>query len=574
MKSNKKLIIAISIVFALAVASAVIAYLFLMTDVFKSNKELFAKYFSQNTEVFQKITDLQTIEIYENLKNENKYESNTNIEIIHSEGGEISNPLNNLIGKIDIQKLEDEQYLYVDGQILYEDEKYLEMELIRQEELYGVRFTDAVQQFITVKKDENLEDIANDIGINIEQLEILMNIMDENEQTTVVGQMSSLRDKYLNIITTAISNGTFKKQKDAMITYNNVTTETNAYSVELSGEQVRRMIIEILNNVKADTEILPISIDLDSAISWANAQVEMPVAKVTVYEQEKQTIRTVVEIGVYKITIENTEQVGEIKTKISYLNSNEATQADVQITKNNIDEQESLEMIADIAEGEKSYTIAFSGQMKKSDGQIELNAEISNKQDITTESLTLENKVTIGNNFEKAQTLDSENNKVLNEVQENKRKVLIDLLKQLVQEETNVRIDLLKRKLMLINEEAVEPDKTTQVEINKFNSKFEFYTGDEVSAENVKTLLDIVKNHLASCENIVEEPEEGSLDETEEENVENEKLNLKLNISKDTLNEEATNQILEKISNNKKYKVSISYKEDNGLIDYITITEV
>ena len=35
---------------------------------------------------------------------------------------------------------------------LYDEEKYLEAELIKQEELYGIRFTDAVQQFITLKK--------------------------------------------------------------------------------------------------------------------------------------------------------------------------------------------------------------------------------------------------------------------------------------------------------------------------------------------------------------------------------------------------------------------------------------
>ena len=40
MRSNKKLIIVISIVCVLAVASAVGAYLFLMTDIFKSNNLL------------------------------------------------------------------------------------------------------------------------------------------------------------------------------------------------------------------------------------------------------------------------------------------------------------------------------------------------------------------------------------------------------------------------------------------------------------------------------------------------------------------------------------------------------
>lgn len=92
MKKSKGVVIAISIVLILAIVAATFAYLFFMTDVLKSNEELFIKYFAQNEEILQKITDFQTIKVYENLQNENKYESNTNIKMIHSEGGEISNP--------------------------------------------------------------------------------------------------------------------------------------------------------------------------------------------------------------------------------------------------------------------------------------------------------------------------------------------------------------------------------------------------------------------------------------------------------------------------------------------------
>ena len=52
MKSNKKILIVISVIAIIAVISAVVTYLIMATDVFKSNKELFANYFSQNTETF------------------------------------------------------------------------------------------------------------------------------------------------------------------------------------------------------------------------------------------------------------------------------------------------------------------------------------------------------------------------------------------------------------------------------------------------------------------------------------------------------------------------------------------
>ena len=577
MKSNKKLIVIISIVVALAVASAVFAYLFLMTDIFKSNKELFSKYFSQNEQAFQKITELKTVEVYENLKNENKYESNTNIKMIHSEGGEISNPLNNLAVKLDVQKNNEEQYLYADGQILYEEEEYLEAEIIKEKETYGIRFTDAVKQFVSVRNDENLEAVMNNIGIDVYQLQETINKIDENQLAENSQQLDELKNKYLNIIINTITNGTFSKQKNAMITYNNVTTKTNAYSLVLSSEQVQNMLIEVLNNVKNENEILEqfqTVIDKESfveeineTISWISEEVDVPSIKITVYEQKQQTIRTVIEIGVHKITIENIEQNGELKTKINYLDLNETKQIDVEISKKNSEAQETFEITINVGEGEENYTIILLNQTQFTDSQIEFDTEISYKQNITTISLILENKVSKGNSFERKQTLGADNNITLNDLEEKRQIELIDVLKRIVPETTSERIDLLMQKFGLENEENISQDDTTseeqitQVEINKFNSKFEFYTGEQVSAENVKMLIDIVKNNLANYEIIDEELEE-------------EKVNIKLNIEKEKINEADANEVLEKIKDRSKYKVQIFYKETNGLIDYIEITEI
>ena len=124
MKSKKILIITLIIILVLAVAGTVFTYLFLATDTFKSDKELFAKYISQNSETLEKFTDLQTKKVYEGLKDEEKYESDTEIKATYSEGGEVSNPINNLSAKINVQKDKSEDYFYADGQISYGDEKY------------------------------------------------------------------------------------------------------------------------------------------------------------------------------------------------------------------------------------------------------------------------------------------------------------------------------------------------------------------------------------------------------------------------------------------------------------------
>lgn len=572
MRNNKKVLIVISVILILVIASAFFSYLYLMTDIFRSNQETFFKYFAQNIETLQKAMDFQTLEAYENLKNENRYESNTNIKVINSEGGEISNPLNNLTAKLDIKKNDEEQYFYADGQILYDDEEYWETEILKEQDTYGIRFSDAVKQFITIKKDENIEDVAKTIEIDSKQLETLINIIDGTQETITNEQVNTLKNKYFNIITTAILNGAFEKQRDAIITYNNVTTETNAYSVLLTNEQVENMLIEILNNAKTEPEIIDRENaikQIDEIINQISEELEIPAIKITVYEQKQKTIRTDIEVETNKITIENIEQNGEIKTKINYLklNDEEVKEYKFNISKLNMDNQEEIEIIMSGVEGEEEYTITLSSLMQIYNDNIELDFEIEHKQGITKKSLVIDNKVNIRNDFEKVQSFETGNNISLTNMSEQK----INLLKEIVPQKMNERMELLKEKLGLEEIQKTEQEnEMSQVEINKFNAKFEFYIGDEVSSENVKTLLDVVRNNLKNYEFVSNNIQEST------ENVisEKQKMNVKLNIEKDVTNEYGINQILEKINNNKKYKVSIFYKESNGLIDYITITEV
>ena len=60
MKGKKILVIVIIIVAVLAVAGTVFGYLFLKTDLLKSNKELFAKYVNQNFDSFKEISNLKS----------------------------------------------------------------------------------------------------------------------------------------------------------------------------------------------------------------------------------------------------------------------------------------------------------------------------------------------------------------------------------------------------------------------------------------------------------------------------------------------------------------------------------
>ena len=590
MKSKKRLIIAIIIILilVLAIAGAGFAYLYIKTDTFRTDQELFAKYISQNAETLQKFSDSQTIKQYENLKNVEKFESNTKIKTTYSEGGEVSNAINNLYGTIVVQKNATDNYFYADGQVILDVQNYLESEIIKDKDVYGIRFTDVVKQFITVRDDDKFNDVANDIGIDSTKLEKIMNGIDGTGKVTDAiatdSETETLKNKYMQLVIDTLKQGKFASNKKAVITYNNNTVNTKAYSVSLTSEQVENLLIQILNNLKTEDAIISnlqtskekYQEDIDKEINSLTSEKEVPTVRITVYEQNGNTIRTIVEIGTNKVIVENTETNGEVKSNIqvSIINSDQTDEYKTQITKNSSENEENINLVTNVAKGDEQYTISWTNSMSSTDSNIQFNSTLNYKKDILTTAIVLQNEVVIGKDFDKKQELADNNNFVLNDAEENTRKNVIEQLKQKVPERWETRINLLKEALGIGETKTPETEvpeaEMTQVDINKFNAKFEFYTGDEVSAENVKTLLNIAKNSLGSYEiTPVKDPEK-----PEETNPDKIKYNFKLKIERNKIDEAGANQVLEKIKERNKYKVSIFYKEQNKLIDYITIEDV
>ena len=590
MKSKKRLVIAIIIILilVLAIAGAVFAYVYIKTDTFRTDQELFAKYISQNAETLQKFSDSQTIKQYDNLRNVEKFESNTKIKTTYSEGGEVSNAINNLYGTIVMQKDATDDYFYADGQVILDEQKYLESEIIKDKAAYGIRFTDVVKQFVTVKDDNKFNDVASDIGIDSAKLEKIMNGIDGTVKATdaiaTEDETVTLKNKYMQLVIDTIKQGKFASNKKAVITYNNNTINTKAYSVSLTSEQVENLLVQILNNLKTEDTILnnlqtskeKYQEDIDKEINSLTSEKEVPTVRITVYEQSGSTIRTIVEIGTNKVIIENTETNGELKSNIqvSIINSDQTDEYKTQITKDSSENEENINLVTNVTKGDEQYTITWTNSMSAENTNIQFNSSLNYKKDILTASVVLQNEVAIDRDFDKKQELADNNNFVLNDAEENTRKNVIEQLKQKVPERWDARISLLKEALGIGETETSETEvpeaEMTQVDINKFNAKFEFYTGDEVSAENVKTLLNIAKNSLGSYEiTPIQDPEHP--DETDPDKIQ---YNFKLKIERNKVDETGTDQILEKIGEKNKYKVSIFYKEQNKLIDYITIEDV
>lgn len=562
MRNKKILIIVIVLIVVLCIISGILAYLFLATDAFKSDKEKFVEYFSQN---IQMINNMKSSGTYKQILDEKTFESNTEIKVSNSRGGEISSPLNDLSMAINFQKDNANQYSYADAQVLFKDEQYLEAELIQDQDISGIRFTDVVKQFVTVREGDE----SGTIPTSIED------IVSENEITT-------LKDKYLNIIKQELENATYNKTKNTMITYNNNTIETNAYTVTLTQDQVGNIILTTLENIKTDEIILQkaemfgitnIVEEIDKLIYDLSDYENIYEMKVTLYEQNDVVVRTVAEYAGNIITMENSIENGSPKIKLQRTcpNFDKVVEQNLEIMKTTTESEETYNIDIELVDGEDVRTINFTNQLTLNGENVIINTEAQYTQGIETTTITATNTINVVENLENKFELDESNNVILTDLDETSREAVINLLKENVPQVIDHRISLLSELLGFKEpedgNETTDPGQMTQVEINRFNAKFEFYTGQSVSAQNVKTLLEVVKNNLGNVEiTPIGEVTEGM-------NEEDIKENIKLIIEKDKENEELINQVLEKIDDRTQYNVEIVYKQENGIIDYINITE-
>ena len=590
MRGKKIGIIIIIIFFVVAVLGGIFAYLFLATDTFKGNKQIFLKYLSQTVEQVEEVKNSKILENYKDRLNLDKYETNTSVDFKYSEGGEVSSGYNNL--SINMQTQKDEQYNYKKAQILFGDKSIVQVEGIRSENLDGIRFTDIFNQFVTLQDGKNI----NGLNLTDENLIMMKNIIEDNqefyEEILFTNQdYESLKEKYLNIIGNALNDGTYTKQKNSIITINSQTVKSTAYSCQLNGMQVQNLVIKLLNTLKSDDIILnKVNNILNDTKKYEdyitellrNAEdTEFSNIKVTVYAQNGNIIRTALNIGTDNITIEKTLKNNKYILKIQHeqLNSEKENSQEIIISRTSTDENEEYIFNIEVVDGEDKYSIdaTVSSDYKTTMIDFDFYKDIVNinikAKDIMTD--TLSQRI----------DLQSNNNIVLNNLSDELLKVVVDKMNSAYTDTLLKRYDLLIKKLksedlmsalksILSDGNFDEDDQTsepstpaenqiTKEEINRFNAKFEFYSGTNISGDSVKVLLDVVKDNLKSVDIIPMQTVSTSTDKVKEK--------IKLNIKKDNENADLANGITEKINAHDKYDVTIEYNKDSGITEAIII---
>lgn len=336
MRSKGKIVIIVSVILIIIIAMMVGALLYLKTDMFKSNQELFFKYALQNEEMLEEIITYSRNDALDNLK-KTEHTVNTDFTFnLVSNDPQIANqtiPARNF--SMNYSKKADpvNNKVYSETTINFLTRELFKLKHIQDGNLYALQSDEVVNKYLAFDND-NLKNLAKKFEIeDVTKIPNQLEKVDFKELLKLTDvEKEYIVEKYTNIISNEVSKTKYTKQNDVEITVNNREIITNAYTLELTKQEWASLIVKILEEVKQDNEILNIllqkvalinkDISLDSLniiiqneITKLNEVSQTGSVKIIVYEKEGQLLKTA-------ILDDNNEGVG-----ITYLKSSNTIKA-------------------------------------------------------------------------------------------------------------------------------------------------------------------------------------------------------------------------------------------------------
>ena len=509
---NNKTFMIITIISVFLVVSLIVVgiILYLKTDSFKSNEELFQRQFLQNIDIVNNLCDISIESEYRKILEENNFNETTklNLKYIDSDGKE-----DNFIGNITGIDNKQSNISFKDITIDYGTTNVMNMTYLKENNIHGIRFIKGTK-FATIDTDNDItavlkyfgiEDIIDSGKIKTVSLSDLFTLSNE--------EIEQLEKQYLSTVLQYITKDNYSKQKEQTITLsNNQSVIANAYILNLSAEQVETIYEKILSKLlndevilakleNIDTKIKETGINLDKDIKTyftdtVNKKInEIDIKSglvIAVYEVEGTTVRTTIESENKAIYIDknssNGVDINTQNTKISIKNENDALQVEYEDYNNNV----------------ISYTRNLN--INGNDIKSVTNLKYSNNN-IKALEIGIDRVIKTGATDEISTSFEKSGKVLLNDYDEKSTEKNLEALKnriiKLLREKRDETNSVLLNYIIEYNNQLEENEKTEEEnKRKKFNSKFELYEGENQEQNIVSNLLDEAGKNMSNYQMI------------------------------------------------------------------------
>lgn len=617
MPRKKRIALAIaipSIIVIIIIITGILLYL--NTDMFKSNKTLFFKYFGKNSENIKEIEEIFGSTEYEKNLQNNKYTDDINIKVnytnnLQTTSEDNSNTINNVKLLIKGEEDKNNKYSYKDFKLEKDkniatntenqsssensnesnnkEQNIMEVEYIKNDNNYGIRFSDLFKQYLLVENN-NLKDLFRKIGYSEQELENVPDSIEINDITLsdikfTEDEIKQLSEKYSEIINKKVSKEKFEKNSKQVITINEKNITTNAYILKLTNEELNNLYVDLLESLKQDEIILNKIESIQNKINSINInsseskdlkesfaeEIDLQIEKINktnignqetkiiVYENSGKTIRTAIQGKDYEINFDyiNTQDEKNIELIVK---KDEIETYNIKLKK----DKDGIKL--DIYSNDENNPIKISLEQNKNESDKKCSNNINLKYENANSKLEVsaEQEINIVDNFENENTLNDQNSILLNGLEKEQLQAVLNQVSEEVQQKINsiseeVKIndiqEILETLGIINKQQNIEAGGITETEKNRFNSKFEILKGEELDNENVLKVVEAVKDNIINAQ----------VDTNEE---------IKIEISRNESNQDIEKSLEEYIKKekDKKYDIKIEYDEDTELVKYIIMT--
>ena len=567
------------IIFFMIILTVLGILLYLKTNLFRSKEILLKKYFSQNIEDITHLFDFSKQRENLNELLTKNYTENTSLDISYISSNEKVETFNIKEQGI-INNSENTSYRKIS--CTNNDYDIIDVELLKQNEIYGFRLTNLIKQFVSIENN-NLSTLVSSLGYNEKYIEDklnfsnidLLNLLEFTDE-----EINKLKEKYVNLIFEGLNKNNYSSKSNSLITLNNgESVNTKAYTLIVDKNEFDNICKRVISKAIDDELILSKINKIDETIAnigiknnenfqnrYKNKLQEIynsleykgeddKKIYITVYVIDDKVLRTFIKTEFIEYYIDkDTKKENAMSLKIIKL-TNEGTDNKIftLANKNNLEFK---------FENNDNNCFEITLNNQNEENKLNVTSNISYKSDkIPQITILFETQYDFSKNDKSDVEFENDKNIILNKYDKETLQAISDgleniIIKKLEESNEKTKSNLLKNIIEFLNNKQQEKIDKRKEEFeekkNSFNNKFLLYEGEKIEYENIKKLLYVVGKNMKKYEI-----------------TENNKIRIYLEENKE--NTKKANEILSLLKENDLYNVKMNYLE-NGMLNSIDLS--
>ena len=543
-KKSRKIILIVIILLVILIAIAGVAYTYLATDVFKTNKELFFKYTTQMGDEKEGFIETQLKEYFEKQKAMPYLnEGSVSVNITAENGQEQFENTNRMNITFDGQMDHVNTQFIQNISLNYSDSVKFPLSYKQIGDTLGIQTSYIGSKYIAINKNkvqdlENASTSENMSTGNLDgagKLEELANVQLTDED------IQHIKDTYFSILNQQLQDSNFSKIEES---------NSKGYKLTLNEEELKNLIVKLLEALKNDQTTLDklneyikiqknsskITVsNIDNLIKEINHNSELNNEKleITVYQTKGKTNCFLVKINEAELKLEKIVTGNDLQYNI-----------ELQINDNN-------------QSGKIGLITKFAG--------LQSMQSITENYELTLETEAIQYQYNYNNNVEftdstNIESFGSNNSLMLSEMNEQERNTFLSAVIQRIQNVNRNQMEKLgveenENPLIYVIPSVINDfgiyngTAISEEEVNTFNKKFEMYESTNLQGVTVKGLLSTIQ-----LNNEAQEDNNRKIKEIHFDGEEYEVTDQNITLLKSSVETETA------------YRVSFERDEDTGII--------